>query len=306
MSVTVSACPLCGGALRAARGAPRRWRLLECASCAHVISPEAAGQGNGDALQHEHFGDAFTSRYDGWTRLWDRANARRVRRIVDGVAAPGARVLEIGPGHGGVLGALAAAGYRVEGLELSPAVARATGGRTGVDVRVGTVVDHARESPSRYGAIVARHVLEHMVDPLAAVEALHALLVPGGVAYVAVPNVDAPESALRGWTGYQRYHLHYFAPARLRRLFERAGFSVLTLRTREPLSGWVNAVVNSLRGAHAGGVAEAGAPPPGLVVTAYHLVRLVAGAVLTPLRLAQAWSGRGEEIEILVRKPEAA
>ena len=113
-------------------------------------------------------------------------------------------------------------------------------------------------------------------------------------------------SALPGWTGYQPYHLHYFAPPRVRGLFERAGFTVLTLRTREPFSGWVNAVVNSVRGGGPGDPADGPTRPRPIVVGAYHVIRLLAGGVTAPLRAVQAWSGRGEEIEILARKPEAA
>src|SRR2546429_4505070 len=47
------------------------------------------------------------------------------------------------------------------------------------------------------------------------------------------PNIGAPESALPGWTGYQPYHLHYFTPARLRALFERSGFHVVSVRRSE-------------------------------------------------------------------------
>ena len=89
-------------------------------------------------------------------------------------------------------------------------------------------------------------------------------------------------------------------------LVERAGFTVLTLRTREPFSGWFNAVVNSVRGVGPGAAADGAARPRPGVVGAYHVARLLAGGVAAPLRLVQAWSGRGEEIEILVRKPLAA
>jgi SAM-dependent methyltransferase len=230
----------------------------------------------------------------------DRANARRVRRVLQGLLPAGAAVLEIGPGHGALLAALAAARFRVEGLELSPAVAEATSRRSGVPVRVATLERHAGQAAGGYGGIVARHVLEHMSDPRAAVDALHTLLAPGGVVYVAVPNIAAPQAALPGWTGYQPYHLHYFTPARLDRLFERAGFERLGLRTREPFSGWVNAIVNSARSTPGG--APSRGRPRGAVVTAYNVARLLAGAALTPLRLLQGWSGRGEEIELVARK----
>src|SRR6267378_29130 len=144
-----------------------------------------------------------------------------------------------------------------------------------------------------------------MPDTVGAVEALYRLLMPDGVAYVAVPNIGAPESALPGWTGYQPYHLHYFTPARLGALFERSGFRVVSVRTREPFSGWVNAVVNSLRARRGSEPASAGRPG-GIVVGAYNVTRFVVGTLLAPLRVVQAWSGRGEEIELVARKPERA
>jgi hypothetical protein len=181
-------------------------------------------------------------------------------------------------------------------------VAETTGRRSGVAVSVGTLEARADVAAASYDVVVARHVLEHMADPSSAVGAIHRLLTPGGIAYVAVPNIGAPESALPGWSGYQPYHLHYFTPARLRALFERGGFVVTRLRTREPFSGWVNAVVGSLRGGPGDGGA-APTRPGGVIVGAYNVARLGLGALLTPVRLVQACCGYGEEIELLARKP---
>ena len=302
MTTATLLCPLCGRGVRPARGARQRWQLVACEACGHVMAPHA----NGEALQQRHFGDAFAGADDGWTRAVDRANARRVLRVLGHAVTPGARVLEIGPGHGALLVALAAGGFRVEGLELSPAVALATSQRSRVPVRVGTIERYSRDTGVGYHAVVMRHVLEHMSDPVGAVEALHRLLMPGGVAYVAVPNIGAPESALPGWTGYQPYHLHYFTPARLHALFERSGFRVVTVRTREPFSGWVNAIVNSLRARRDDGEPAPAGRPGRIVVGVYNVVRFAVGTLLAPLRVVQAWSGRGEEIELFARKPERA
>ncbi len=307
MMLTTLACALCGGGLHPARGVRARWRLLACEACAHVMAPAAlTPAAEADALQRAHFGDAFAAADDGWTRWLDRANARRMRRLLGRSLAAGARVLEIGPGHGGLLAALAAAGFRVRGLELSPAVAEATRRRSGVPVDVGTVERHAAQASGVYDAVVARHVLEHMTDPAAAVQAMWAVLAPRGMLYVAVPNVDAPEAALPGWSGYQSYHLHYFRPDGLRRLVQRTGLEIVRLRTREPFSGWVNAVVNSLRGPGSGTPAPDGVRPGGVVVGAYNVARLVAGTLLAPARAVQAWSGLGEEIELVARRRAAS
>jgi 2-polyprenyl-3-methyl-5-hydroxy-6-metoxy-1,4-benzoquinol methylase len=302
MTTSVLACALCGGGVARSESASARLDLLECARCGHVVSREAVEPTIDAArLQLDHFGDAFAGAADRWTRTVDRLNARRVRRVLTPHLAPAARVLEIGPGRGAVLAALAAAGFRPLGLELSPAAARQAAALSGAPVSVGSLEQHGRERPeTAYDAIVGRHVLEHMREPAAALRELRGLLRPGGLVYLAVPNIGALEAALPGWSGYQPYHLHYFRPATLEGLLRREGFAVLRCRTREPFSGWTNAVVNSLR--PSGGTAAAGAR--GALRTAYNAARLVVGVATWPARLLQQWSGRGEEIEILARRAE--
>jgi SAM-dependent methyltransferase len=302
MTRRVLACALCGGGLARSGSASARLDLLECAGCGHVVSRDAVEPAIDAArLQLAHFGDAFADADDRWTRAVDRLNARCVRRVLAPHLAPAARVLEIGPGRGAVLAALSAAGLRPQGLELSPAAARRAAALSGAPVSVGSLEQHAGErADAAYDAIVGRHVFEHMREPVAALRAMRALLRPGGLVYLAVPNLGALEAALPGWTGYQPYHLHYFRPATLEGLLRREGFAVLRCRTREPFSGWTNAVVNSLR--PAGGAATAGARGP--LRTAYNAARLLVGAATWPARLLQQWSGRGEEIEILARRAD--
>jgi SAM-dependent methyltransferase len=255
-----------------------------------------------DALQREHFGDAFVAEDDWWTRAVDRTNARRVRRRLAGRLSPGGRILEIGPGRGAMLAELAESGYAAEGLELSAAVAKTVGARSGGTVRVGSIETLASTvGRETYDGVIARHVLEHISDPVRALAVIFDILRPQGVLYIAVPNVAAPEAMLSGWTGYQPYHLHYFRPATLHGLLRRAGFVVVEARTREPFSGWVNAIVNSVRG----GGSSSGQSGPSLraVAGTYNLARLAIGGALWPLRTLQARIGCGEEIEVVAQKP---
>jgi 2-polyprenyl-3-methyl-5-hydroxy-6-metoxy-1,4-benzoquinol methylase len=302
MTTRTLACALCGGALEPSARSDSRLDLLECGQCGHVMSRAAAGpDGDEAALQQPHFGDAFADADDWWTRALDRANGRRVSRWLAPRVPPSGRVLEIGPGRGAVLSALVAAGYRVQGLELSPVVARRAAAVSGVPVVVSTLEQHARAvAGEAYDAVVGRHVLEHMKEPAASLAAIRRLLRPGGIVHLAVPNIGAPEAALPGWTGYQPYHLHYFKPATLAGLLRRHGFAVLVCRTREPFSGWTNAVVNSLR--RSAGAGTPPARPRRSLVGAYNTARAAIGAVTWPVRLVQQWSGYGEEIEILARR----
>lgn len=82
----------------------------------------------------------------------------------------------------------------------------------------------------RFDLVVLFHVLEHVLDPVAFVTRLGALLRPGGRIVCEVPNVHdalvslyAVESYLPFY--YQKAHLWYFSPATLRQVFERAQLS---------------------------------------------------------------------------------
>jgi len=87
-------------------------------------------------------------------------------------------------------------------------------------------------------------VLEHVVDPLATLKRVHALLRPGGAVAIAVPNQGSLLTYLVGWYArlggpaanamlfrlYVPPHLYYFTPPTLRRVVEAAGFRVVELR----------------------------------------------------------------------------
>jgi SAM-dependent methyltransferase len=74
--------------------------------------------------------------------------------------------------------------------------------------------------------ILCRHVLEHTYDPIKFLREMGALLTPGGILMIEVPNLQAPVRRLFGkhWDGYYvPYHpIHFSAPA-LRRAVVDAG-----------------------------------------------------------------------------------
>lgn len=303
MTAGIPECCLCSAAgLTAGRGARGRWGLLECPRCGHVQSPAASwSAADSQAEQCRHFGDDFAATPDAWTVAFDRAHARRLARCLRSLA-PAGKVLDVGPGRGATLEALAAAGYVVEGLDLSEAVAESVSRRVRVRVHVGTLETYAKRAkrPS-HDIVLMRHVLEHLSDPNEALRTTAALVLPGGWLHVAVPHAAAPQAVFPGWAGYQSYHLHYFSVGNLTRLIEAAGFRVERCTTREPFSGWFNAVANSLGARRVSGVAGGGEWRARR--HAYQLVRLVAGVSLWPLRAAQAHLGYGEEIEVWAQRP---
>lgn len=97
----------------------------------------------------------------------------------------GLQVLDIGCGGGLLSEAMAAAGARVTGIDMSEealAVARQHAEESGlaVDYRLATAEQLAEEAPESFDLVTCMEMLEHVPDPGAVVEAAGRLTRPGG------------------------------------------------------------------------------------------------------------------------------
>lgn len=186
-------------------------------------------------------GRAPTDRFEACLRSFSRVFA-------------GGDVLELGAGNGLVARSLLAAGLDCHSYTLSEtSEARLEGLRAGLDdPRLRTARIDAERVPEelfgRFDAIVMVALIEHLVDPLAAMQRIRRLLRPGGFVYVDTPNVAKWTRRLKLLAGrfpstasqqeglvtydgapvdlHDEGHLHYFTYRSLERmLVERCGFS---------------------------------------------------------------------------------
>jgi 2-polyprenyl-3-methyl-5-hydroxy-6-metoxy-1,4-benzoquinol methylase len=158
------------------------------------------------------------------------ATAHRALARIERFVPPGG-ILDIGCWTGSFLDAAAQRGWSAVGIEPSQwAAARA---RTrGLSVRCGTL-DEVNFDGERFRAVVACDVLEHLLDPCAAVRSISALLEPGGVLYVTVPNAGSAVARLLGkrWWSVLPMHVQYFTRSSMRELLERNDFVIDDIRT---------------------------------------------------------------------------
>ena len=105
----------------------------------------------------------------------------------------GARVLELGYGHGHFLGWATAKGCRVIGTEINPALHKVALS-AGYDVYLGTLEDIDFPAGTVFDAIVAFDVFEHLTIPelKATLSLLHDLLAEDGVVFARFPNGGSP------------------------------------------------------------------------------------------------------------------
>ena len=168
-----------------------------------------------------------------------RALAERdVRHLPEPVA--GARLMDLGCGSGAFVRRALSLGYAAEGLEFdSQAVAAGIG--KGLPIREGSLPRTGLESGS-YDVVTLSQVIEHLHDPLAALQEIHRLLKPGGVFWLATPNMDAPGHSHFGpdWRGLEPpRHLVLFSAKALRLALERTGFSDIEFKPPGAVSQWL-------------------------------------------------------------------
>jgi SAM-dependent methyltransferase len=218
-------------------------RLLRCADC---------GFGQPEALPSlpDYFGRMYDQRWSpAWLEEEFRAETkdRIFRQVLAGLAhrlAPERRrLLDVGAHVGRFLRLASEAGWEAEGVELNPATASYATRATGLPVHRADLRDLEAEG-RRYDAVTLTDVLEHVPEPVAALEGLQGVLATGGWVAVKVPHGPAQriKERLRGrlFRGYRPtvadnlVHVSHFTPRSLRLALESAGFEAIRVAPAAP------------------------------------------------------------------------
>ena len=185
----------------------------------------------------------------------------------------GGDVLEIGAGNGNVAKTLLSSDVRISSYTLGDiSLPRLDGLMTNLDdPRVSVLEIDAENMPEseygKYDAVIMVAIIEHLIDPLRAMQTIRKLLKPGGFVYIDTPNMAkypqrmrlllgrfpstaAKNEGLTTFSGeptdlYDEGHLHYFTFRSLSlMLTERCQFSKVTKLTfpggRAPLGKHVH------------------------------------------------------------------
>jgi 2-polyprenyl-3-methyl-5-hydroxy-6-metoxy-1,4-benzoquinol methylase len=238
-------CSICGGPMRPTevRALDRLvtgegpFGVVECEACEFgLTTPQLSGEGLGPYYAETYYEDFYqhseVKRRGALARLRNalgRWSAKRRNSAppfqFDGVKR--GRVLDVGCGSGELLEHFAAQGWETYGIDPS-AAAVAAAARRGAKAHEGTLQDHPWQGET-FEAITFQHSLEHVSDPLPALAAAGALLAPGGVLAIAVPNWSSWQRSLFGdrWAMLDMpRHQQHFSPRALSRLAEKLGLEV--------------------------------------------------------------------------------
>ena len=147
---------------------------------------------------------------------------------IGGHPVGGRRLLEIGANVGLFLSVAEEHGWEARGVEPSAWAVAQGRERFGVDLRQGTI-ETLDEPPGSADVVAMFDVLEHLVDPLAALKALRPLVDDEGLLVLSTVNTAGLHARVRkgGWPWFIRSHLFYFTPQTLAMMLERAGFEMI-------------------------------------------------------------------------------
>lgn len=159
------------------------------------------------------------------------------------------KVLDVGCGNGN-FGETLKRSRKIEVWGIEPVASAAAEAATKLDHAIeGIFAPETALPPGSFDAIFFNDVLEHLMDPAAALRLASTLLKPNGVVIASIPNIrHFPalwEIVVRGEWRYRdsgifdRTHLRFFTRKSIAKLFVEAGFSVEKLEGINSYWWWI-------------------------------------------------------------------
>lgn len=211
----------------------QQFTIRECRSCSlRFTSPVPAQDEIGRFYQSEDYishSDTRTGLVNKLYHLVRIFSLRQKKKWVEtATARKTGRLLDIGCGTGAFLHVMKEGGWVGAGLEPDGGARQVAAEKYGLSVLApGELYRLPRAS---FEAVTLWHVLEHVHDLHGYLDQIRTLLVPGGKAFVAVPNYTSPDARkyASGWAAYDvPRHLYHFSPAAFGSLAARHGFRVV-------------------------------------------------------------------------------
>jgi SAM-dependent methyltransferase len=286
-------CELCGSAAsqpfldQVDRFSGQKFLLAQCRKCGLVYLNPRPTQAEVSRFYPEGY-EAYQTNHSNWhtQRALDRQLA-----FVNKHQPKRGRLLDIGCATGEFLATARQDGWEVLGVEVMESVAESARKRHNLPIIDGSI-DNPDLPESSFDAVTLWDVLEHLPQPVQAMQTAHRLLRPGGVVIFSIPNLQSFDRYLFGkkWIGWDPpRHFNLFDKKTVSQLLRTSGFQELE---RSCFLGGKGALLLSLD------FLLKGKPYASLVKTLYPAI----SALLWPYRQFSYWLDRGPIVAYVARK----
>jgi spore maturation protein CgeB len=282
-------------------------QYARCERCQHAFLT-----GTADVKAYEEFYQTRTSHHASDKKLdWDYSD-QKLRYVYAPLLSalskysPIGKLVDVGCSNGAFVRAATKTGWDAVGVELEKASAE-TAIRNGVNV-VNDDLVNVGFSENSINCVTMWQLIEHIGDPTYLLQEITRILRPGGILTVSTPNIRSIAWTLLGarWRAVDPgVHLHLFSVNSLRLLFEKHGFEVEWIATKDIKPTTIRDLMRSKGGnaTHAtqqkGSVAEFAMSTGGFKLA-------MSFACLRVINAPLNWFGIGEDIYMVLRKPSQA
>lgn len=226
----IVACPVCRSSqFLSVASLDRRFKRLPTVMCSHCGLIYTNPMPDEEELAH-YYEKYYRFDYQLATtkptekhRRKRHAEARYRIGNLEGLLETGARTLDFGCGSGEFVEQMVAAGYDAHGFEPGEAYGSDARARLGDRITVGRWQDMS--FGQSFDLVTCFHVIEHLRDPLAAIEAMVSWIRPGGRIYIEVPDLGS--APFKGIGGFHFAHVVGFNTWNLRLAAAHAGLKAV-------------------------------------------------------------------------------
>ena len=178
-------CRLCKGdhfKVYYTQGDHNQFIFYQCSKCNLVNYDASAG------VNQEKYAEVFLDPFDEKCKK-NRGQTQSWSFIKRHIPARG-KLLDIGCGNGRLLYLANENGFQVKGIEMSPYLAESVSKKLGIEIITTDFLNY-KSLQDRFDLIVLRHVLEHLPDPVMALNKIGSLLSENGYAVLEFPNIES-------------------------------------------------------------------------------------------------------------------
>lgn len=224
--------------------------LEQCNQCSLVrTAPVLTDEQLAPYYARQYYGSG-SKKFTAWIEHWVRYNNNKKAKSIFTLLAgnnPSPDILDIGCGRAQLLRALASMGCHCTGMERGNFP---TSGQANLHIIQQDFLQ-ASLGEQQFDVIIIWHVLEHLSDPVKAMEKISRLLKPGGILVLSVPNFGSFQAKLFGAHWFHLdlpRHTYHFCQATITKLLAKNGVTVTSSSSRtidQSIYGFIQSCLNS-------------------------------------------------------------
>ncbi len=151
---------------------------------------------------------------------WGLAEARMIETLL--ALQSGERVLEVGSSSGYRIERFLKKGIKAWGIDADSQAVQEGMKRQSTVTLIKADAEDLPFEDGFFDKILSVHLLEHLVNPVSAVEEMARVLKPCGYGVIVVPcERIRGDTAFAGWIKFKNIHLHKFKPSSISKLLSR-------------------------------------------------------------------------------------